>query len=166
MSKQSVIIVESPSKAKTIQNYLGNNYKAIACNGHIKDLPKKELGVDIDKDFSINEVKLPDKKDFFKELKKFTKEYEKIIIASDPDREGEPIAAHIAQEIDESKISRVRFTEITKDGIIKEMKKPESINFDLVEARQARRIIDRLVGYKVSRVLWSTLRKNMKFVNK
>ena len=165
MSKQSVIIVESPSKAKTIQNYLGNNYKAIACNGHIKDLPKKELGVDIDKDFSINEVKLSDKKDFFKELKKFTKEYEKIIIATDPDREGEAIAAHIAQEIDESKISRVRFTEITKDGIIKEMKKPESINFDLVEARQARRIIDRLVGYKVSRVLWSTLRKNMKFVD-
>ncbi len=164
MSAKPILIVESPSKARTISKYLGGEYEVIACVGHIKDLPKKELGVDVDNDFATVEDVLPDKKSFMKELRSWAKVTDQIVIATDPDREGEAIAAHIASEVDESKISRVQFTEITKEGVAEGMDHPRTIDSDLVEARQARRIIDRLVGYKVSRVLWSTLKKNMKFV--
>ena len=164
MSIKPLLIVESPSKAKTIAKYLGGEYEVIACVGHIKDLPKKELGVDVDNDFSIIEDILPDRKSFMKEFKALAKKTTKIIVATDPDREGEAIAAHIASEVDKNKISRVQFTEITKEGVEEGMNDIQEIDKDLVEARTARRIIDRLVGYKVSRVLWSTLKKNMKFV--
>ena len=164
MSTKPLLIVESPSKAKTISKYLGGEYEVMACVGHIKDLPKKELGVDVDNNFSIIEDILPDKKSFMKEFKALAKKTPQIVIATDPDREGEAIAAHIASEVDKDKISRVQFTEITKEGVEEGMNDIQAIDQDLVQARTARRIIDRLVGYKVSRVLWSTLKKNMKFV--
>ncbi len=164
MSAKPILIVESPSKAKTISKYLGGKYEVMACVGHIKDLPKADLGVDVDNDFAITEELLDDKKPFMKELRKLAKQTDQIVVATDPDREGEAIAAHIASEVDPEKISRVLFTEITKEGIEEGMNEIHAIDTDLVEARTTRRIIDRLVGYKVSRVLWSTLKKNMKFV--
>ena len=164
MSAKPILIVESPSKAKTISKYLGGKYEVMACVGHIKDLPKTDLGVDVDNDFAINEEVLDDKKPFMKELQKLAKQTDQIVVATDPDREGEAIAAHIASEVDPEKISRVLSTEITKEGIEEGMNEIHAIDTNLVEARTARRIIDRLVGYKVSRVLWSTLKKNMKFV--
>ena len=160
----NVLIVESPSKAKTISKYLGGEYEVLASVGHIKDLPKKELGVDIENDFAIQEDVLPDKKSFMKDFKSLVKKTNKVVIATDPDREGEPIAAHLASEVESEKVSRVQFTEITKEGIQEGMDSPHPINIDMVKARTTRRIIDRLVGYKVSRVLWSCLKKNMKFV--
>lgn len=164
MSAKPILIVESPSKARTISKYLGGEYEVMACVGHIKDLPKTDLGVDVDNDFAITEEVLDDKKHFMKELRSLAKKTNQIVVATDPDREGEAIAAHIASEVDPDKISRVLFTEITKGGIEEGMGEIHAIDTDLVEARTARRIIDRLVGYKVSRVLWSTLKKNMKFV--
>ena len=164
MSIKPLLIVESPSKAKTISKYLDGEYTVMACVGHIKDLPKKELGVDVENNFAITEEILPDKSSFMKEFKTLAKKTSQIVIATDPDREGEAIAAHIASEVDKDKISRVQFTEITKEGVEEGMNEIHNIDQDLVEARTARRIIDRLVGYKVSRVLWSTLKKNMKFV--
>jgi len=164
MNSKPLLIVESPAKAKTISTYLGGEYNVIASVGHIKDLPKKELGVDVENDFSIVELVLPDKKTFIKELKSLAKTAPQIVIATDPDREGEAIAAHIISEVTNKNISRVQFTEITKAGVEAGMSAPMSLDQDLVEAQRARRIIDRLIGYKVSPVLWSTLKKNMKFV--
>ncbi len=164
MTSKPILIVESPSKAKTISKYLGGEYQVLACVGHIKDLPRKELGVDVENNFAVQEVVLTDKKDFIRELKKLAKTAPEIIIATDPDREGEAIAAHIISEIGPEKVCRVQFTEITREGVMEGMTHPRSLDKNLVEARQTRRIIDRLVGYKVSRVLWNTLQKNMKFV--
>ena len=160
-----LIIVESPSKAKTISKYLDGEYEVMACVGHIKDLPKKDLGVDVDNNFDIEEMVLPDKESFMKEFKSLAKKTDQVVVATDPDREGEAIAAHLAGEVAKEKIKRVEFTEITKEGVKDGMDNPREIDSNLVEARTVRRIIDRLVGYKVSRVLWSTLKKNMKFVN-
>ena len=113
----------------------------------------------------MQEVVLFDKKDFVKELRSLSNQAKKVVIATDPDREGEAIASHIASEVDREKITRVQFTEITKEGIQEGMDNPRNIDKDLVEAQTARRIIDRLIGYKISPVLWSTLKKNMKFVD-
>ena len=154
-----LLIVESPSKAKTISKYLGGEYNVIASVGHIKDLPRKEIGIDIENDFLMQEVVLFDKKDFVKELRSLSNKAKKVVIATDPDREGEAIASHIASEVDREKITRVQFTEITKEGIQEGMDNPRNIDKDLVEAQTARRIIDRLIGYKISPVLWSTLKK-------
>lgn len=166
MSTKSILIVESPTKVKTLSKLLGDNFEIISCVGHVKDLPRKSLGVDVDQDFSMEEEILEEKNQFFKELKKLAKSAEKVIIATDPDREGEAIAMHIAEELSDSMIERIQFTEITKTAIEKGLTEPRDIDTNLVEARKARRIIDRLVGYKVSRVLWSTLQNNMNFVNK
>lgn len=164
MSFKPLLIVESPAKAKTISTYLGGKYHVLASVGHVKDLPRKELGVDVDNDFSIVELVLPDKKAFIKELKSLAKTAPEIVIATDPDREGEAIAAHIISEIKNKNISRVQFTEITQAGVNAGMSSPMPLDQNLVEAQRTRRIIDRLIGYKVSPVLWSTLKKNMKFV--
>ncbi len=166
MSRKYILIVESPTKVKTLSKFLSSDFEIISCVGHVKDLPRKSLGVDVDQDFAMEEDILDDKKQFFRELKKLAKSAEKIIIATDPDREGEAIAKHIAEEVSDSLIERVQFTEITKAGIHEGMSQPGAIDINLVEARKTRRIIDRLVGYKVSRVLWSTLQNNMNFVNK
>jgi len=165
MSQKPLLIVESPTKVKTIQQYLGNDYEVISCVGHVKDLPSNELGIDIDNNFEIKLSPLPDKKKFITDLRKKSKTAERVLIATDPDREGEAIAAHLASEVPEEKIDRVQFTEITKDGVSEGMNNVREIDQNLVDAQLARRIIDRLVGYKVSPVLWATLQSNMKFVN-
>ncbi len=164
MNEKPILIVESPSKARTISRYLGNEYDVIACVGHIKDLPKKDLGIDIDNDFKPTLTILPDRRDFIKKLKAAAQTAPEIILATDPDREGEAIAAHIASELPKQKLERVQFTEITKAGVAEGMSQRHPIDEQLVQAQQARRIIDRLVGYKISPVLWNTLQKNMRFV--
>ncbi|MCJ7801126.1 MAG: type I DNA topoisomerase, partial [Candidatus Marinimicrobia bacterium] len=164
MSEKPLLIVESPSKATTISRHLGGEYNVIASVGHVKDLPKNVLGVDIENDFKITLEVLPKKKSFVKELKSLAKKAPNIILAMDPDREGEAIAAHIASEIPSEKIERVLFTEITKAGIQEGIKTRHPIDVKLVDAQITRRIIDRLVGYKISPILWATLQHNMKFV--
>lgn len=159
-----LIIVESPAKARTIEKYLSNEYDVIACVGHVKDLPRKKLGVDVEKDFMAEFVVMDDKKDIIKTIKQKSKKAPEVILATDPDREGEAIAAHLADEISNRNISRVQFTEITREGIKEGMANPREVDIDLVNAQYTRRIIDRLVGYKLSRLLWNTLQKTMSFV--
>lgn len=164
MSQKPLLIVESPTKVKTIQKYLGTDYEVISCVGHVKDLPTNELGIDIDNNFEIKLTPLPDKKKFISDLQKKSLKADRVLIATDPDREGEAIAAHLASEVPEEKIQRVQFTEITKAGVNEGMNNVRKIDQDMVDAQTARRVIDRLVGYKVSPVLWATLQSNMKFV--
>ncbi len=165
MSDKSLLIVESPTKVKTIQKHLGNEYDVMSCVGHVKDLPKNNLGIDLENNFEIKLTVLPDKKEFISELRKKSKIANRVLIATDPDREGEAIASHLATEVPEEKLERVQFTEITKAGIDEGIKNIREIDHDLVAAQTARRVIDRLVGYKVSPVLWATLQSNMKFVS-
>ena len=151
-----LIIVESPSKTKTISKYV-DNASVIASIGHFKDLPKKEMGIDIDNDFAMNIESMADKKKFISQLKKEVKIADRILIATDPDREGEAIAADIASEI-KGDIERVEFTEITKKAVLHAINNARKINYDLVDAQRARRAIDRIVGFTFSPVLWKTLR--------
>jgi DNA topoisomerase-1 len=158
MSKQEklLIIVESPSKTKTIAKYV-DNATVIASIGHFKDLPKKEMGIEIENDFAMKIESMPDKKKFLTQLKKEVKLADRILIATDPDREGEAIAADIASEITGA-IERVEFTEITKKAVLDAVQNSREINYDLVDAQRARRAIDRIVGFTFSPVLWRTLR--------
>ena len=158
MSKNEklLIIVESPSKTKTISKYV-DNASVIASVGHFKDLPKKDMGIDIDNDFAMQIESMPDKKKFLTQLKKEVKIADRILIATDPDREGEAIAADIASEI-KGDVERVEFTEITKKAVLEAVNNSRSINYDLVDAQRARRAIDRIVGFSFSPVLWKTLR--------
>lgn len=165
MSK-NLVIVESPAKAKTINKYLGQDYTVMASIGHIKDLPAKDLGVDIDNDFEPTYEVIPDtkkrnNKKIVSELKKAAKASESIFLAADPDREGEAICQHLAEEIVPKRpakpVFRVMFNEITKNAIQDAFKDPKPVNKNLVDAQQTRRILDRLVGYKVSPILWKTI---------
>lgn len=160
-----LIIVESPAKAKTIEKYLSNEYDVFACVGHVKDLPKKELGVDVDNNFTAKFVIMEGKEDIMAHIRKKSAKAREVILATDPDREGEAIAAHLAEEISNPLVSRVQFTEITKEGINEGMAHRQQIDTNLVNAQNTRRKIDRLVGYKLSRLLWSTLQKTLRFVN-
>ncbi len=159
-----LLIVESPTKARTISKYTSGEYDVLACVGHVKDLPKKELGVDVDNDFSITLQVLPDRKAFIKELKTKAKNAPRVLLATDPDREGEAIADHLASEIKTQNLERVQFTEITKEGVAEGISHSHPLDTNLIDAQKARRIIDRLVGYKISPILWNTLQKNMRFV--
>ncbi len=163
MSKP-LIIVESPAKARTIEKYLSNEYDVFACVGHVKDLPRKELAVDVENEFAATFVVMEGKEEIINTIKKKSSKAPEVILATDPDREGEAIAAHIEEEITHDSISRVQFTEITKEGIIEGMEQRHEVDKDLVNAQFTRRVIDRLVGYKLSRLLWSTLQKTMSFV--
>lgn len=165
MSK-NLVIVESPAKAKTINKYLGSDYKVMASIGHIKDLPMKSLGVDVENNFEpiyevIPDIKKRNNKKIVSDLKKAAKASEAIYLAADPDREGEAICQHLADELTSKKspkpIFRVMFNEITKNAIQDAFKVPKEINKDLVDAQQARRVLDRLVGYKVSPILWKNI---------
>ncbi len=159
----NLVILESPSKAKTVKKYLGENYDVIASTGHIIDLPKSKLGVDIENDFAPQYVNMKDKSDVIKELKKHAKNSDIIYLATDPDREGEAIAWHLSHllNIDENAAVRVTFNEITKSGIQSGMKAPRKIDTDVVNAQQARRILDRIVGYKLSPFLWKKVRRGL-----
>ena len=165
MNQKSLIVVESPSKARTIEQYLDGEFEVIACIGHVKDLPSSKLGIDVENDFQMTLDVLPNRKDFIKELRKKSKAAKKVFIASDPDREGEAIAAHLASEVPDEKLQRVEFTEITRAGVHEGMSNSRDLDGNMINAQKTRRIIDRLVGYKVSPVLWATLQKNMNFVN-
>ncbi|MBQ9070334.1 MAG: type I DNA topoisomerase [Clostridia bacterium] len=155
----NLVILESPAKANTVKGYLGSNYKVIASKGHIRDLPKSSLGIDVENNFKPHYINIRGKGDVIKELKKEAKSANKIFIATDPDREGEAIAWHIANElgIPESKACRVTFNEITKSVVKEAIKAPRCINMDLVNSQQARRILDRLVGFNLSEVLWKNV---------
>ncbi|MDE5946659.1 MAG: type I DNA topoisomerase [Oscillospiraceae bacterium] len=156
----NLVIVESPAKAKTIQKYLGKGYEVIASMGHIRDLPKSRLGVDVDNQFQPKYINMKGKKDVISDLKKRAKKCKKIYLATDPDREGEAISWHIAQllKLDINDNNRVEFNEITKSGIKNGMSNPHKIDIDLVNAQQARRILDRLVGYNLSPFLWKKVK--------
>ena len=158
-----LVIVESPAKAKTIQKYLGKGYEVIASMGHIRDLPKSKLGVDVEDGFKPQYIDMKGKGDVIKDLKKRAKKCEKIYLATDPDREGEAISWHIAQmlKLDLEDDIRVAFNEITKSGVTNGMSNPHKIDIDLVNAQQARRILDRLVGYKLSPFLWKKVKRGL-----
>lgn len=158
-----LIIVESPAKANTIKKFLGGKTKVVASMGHIRDLPKSKLGVNIENNFEPEYINIRGKGDLIKSLKKDAKSAKKVYLATDPDREGEAIAWHLAHilEIPEDSKSRVTFNEITKTAVQKAIKEPRQIDINLVNAQQARRVLDRIVGYKISPVLWKKVRKGL-----
>lgn len=159
----NLVIVESPSKAKTIKKYLGKNYEVIASQGHIIDLPSSKLGVDVDNDFKASYITMKGKAKIIKEIKDKAKKADKVYLATDPDREGEAIAWHLRNmlKIDEREKCRIEFNEITKDAVKKAINSPRTIDENLVNAQQGRRILDRIVGYKISPVLWKKVKKGL-----
>jgi DNA topoisomerase-1 len=161
---KALVVVESPAKAKTINKYLGRNYKVVASMGHVRDLPKSKLGVDIEEDFEPSYEVIASRKKVLKELKDAAKESDDIFIATDPDREGEAIGWHLAEELgagNRKKIQRLMFNEITKKGVLAALEHPTKINKQMVDAQQARRVLDRLVGYKISPILWDKVRRGL-----
>ena len=163
MSNKKLLIVESPSKAETIKKYVGSDYKVMASVGHIIDLPKSQLGVDIDNNFEPKYITIRGKGDLLAQLKKEAKLASKVYLATDPDREGEAISWHLANalNIDINSKCRVTFNEITKNAVKAAIKEPRGIDTDLVNAQQARRILDRIVGYKISPILWEKVKKGL-----
>ncbi|MBE6718186.1 MAG: type I DNA topoisomerase [Ruminococcaceae bacterium] len=159
----NLVIVESPAKANTIKGYLGSGYKVTASKGHVRDLPKSTLGVDIDNNFEARYINIRGKGPLITELKKEAKNANKVFLATDPDREGEAISWHLANAlgIDPSKAKRISFNEITKSAVKAAIKNPQPINMDLVNSQQTRRILDRIVGYKASPFLWKTLKSGL-----
>ncbi|AVK63066.1 type I DNA topoisomerase [Lactobacillus sp. CBA3606] len=160
---KKLVIVESPSKAKTIEKYLGRSYKVVASLGHIRDLPKSKMGVDVENDYEPHYISIRGKGDVIKGLRKEAKKAKAVYLASDPDREGEAIAWHLSYllGLDPKAQNRVVFNEITKDKVKNAFKEPRSIDMDLVDAQQARRILDRLVGYSISPLLWKKVKKGL-----
>src|SRR5579862_3040301 len=162
---KNLVIVESPAKAKTIGKYLGKQYTVKASLGHVKDLPKKDLAVDVDNDFKPVYEVIEGKRKLIQELKQAAKGADAVYLAADPDREGEAICFHLQEELKEKKngpkIFRVMFNEITKSAILKAFEKPSAVNLHLVDAQQARRVLDRLVGYKISPLLWDKVRRGL-----
>lgn len=159
----NLVIIESPFKAPTIKNYLGSNYKVVASKGHLRDLPKSSLGVDIENGFEAHYINIRGKGDIIKELKKEAKNASKVYFATDPDREGEAISWHLASVlgIPLEKTRRITFNELTKTAIKSAIKEPRNIDLELVNSQQARRILDRIVGYKLSPFLWKTVRSGL-----
>lgn len=158
-----LIIVESPAKANTIKKFLGGNTKVVASMGHVRDLPKSKMGVDIEHDFEPEYINIRGKGDLIKSLKKDAKSANKVYLATDPDREGEAIAWHLAHilEIPEDSVCRVTFNEITKETVQESIKKPRTIDMNLTDAQQARRVLDRIVGYKISPLLWKKVKPGL-----
>jgi len=159
----NLVIVESPAKAKTIKQYLGKSYNVIASMGHVRDLPKSQLGIDVENGFEPKYITIRGKGDLLSKLKKDAKAAKKVYLATDPDREGEAISWHLAQllEIDESSKCRITFNEITKNAVTAAIKEPRPIDVDLVNSQQARRVLDRIVGYKISPILWRKVKKGL-----
>ncbi|MDH6363162.1 DNA topoisomerase-1 [Enterococcus sp. PF1-24] len=163
MAYKYLVIVESPAKAKTIEKYLGRNYKVVASVGHVRDLPKSKMGIDVENNYEPHYISIRGKGDVIKSLKAAAKKAQKVFLASDPDREGEAIAWHLAflLGLDLKDKNRVVFNEITKDAVKAAFKEPRSIDVDLVDAQQARRVLDRLVGYSISPILWRKVKKGL-----
>lgn len=162
-AKKNLVIVESPSKAKTIGKFLGSTYRVIASVGHVRDLPKSKLGIDIDNDFEPQYISIRGKGSIIKELRSEAKAAKKIFLATDPDREGEAISWHLAHllGIDEKEPCRIVFNEITKKAVQEAVKAPRPVDINLVDAQQARRILDRLVGYQISPLLWRKVKRGL-----
>ena len=160
---KDLVIVESPAKAKTIEKYLGGKYKVKASMGHLRDLPKSKLGVDIEHGFEPEYIPVKDKKELIAELKKDAKSAGTVYLATDPDREGEAISWHLKEllELDDDKAKRVTFNEITKKVVTESMENPRAIDSDLVDAQQARRVLDRIVGYQISPLLWKKVKSGL-----
>ena len=159
----NLVIMESPPKANTVKSYLGSSYKVLASKGHVRDLPKSSLGIDVDNGFEAHYINIRGKGDLIKELKKEVKKADRVFLATDPDREGEAIAWHLmtALDIPPEKANRVTFNSITKKVVKEGIKNPRSIDMDIVNAQQARRILDRIVGYKLSPFLWKTVKSGL-----
>ena len=159
----NLVIMESPTKASTVKSYLGSSYKVVASKGHIRDLPKSTLGIDVDNNFEAHYINIRGKGDLIKELKKEVKNADRIYLATDPDREGEAIAWHLitALAIPPEKANRVTFNSVTKAVVKEGIKHPRQIDMDIVNAQQARRILDRIVGYKLSPFLWKTVKSGL-----
>ena len=166
MAAKNLVIVESPAKVKTIKKFLGSTYEVDASNGHVRDLPKSQMGIDTENDFEVKYITIRGKGDILSKLRKEAKKADKIYLATDPDREGEAISWHLmkALKLDEAKdkkIYRISFNEITKNAVKNSIKNPREIDMNLVDAQQARRILDRLVGYKISPLLWEKVKRGL-----
>ena len=160
---KNLVIVESPAKAKTINKFLGANYQVVASNGHVRDLPKSQLGIDVEHDFEPKYITIRGKGDILAMLRKETKKSDKVYLATDPDREGEAISWHLATalKLSDKQINRITFNEITKTAVKNAIKHPRKIDMGLVDAQQARRILDRMVGYKISPLLWAKVKRGL-----
>ncbi len=160
---KNLVIVESPAKAKTIQKFLGANYKVIASNGHVRDLPKSQMGIDFENDYEPKYITIRGKGELLSELKKEVKKADKVFLATDPDREGEAISYHlsIALKLDKKNYKRITFNEITKNAVKDSLKHARDIDMDLVDAQQARRVLDRMVGYSISPLLWEKVKRGL-----
>ena len=160
---KNLVIVESPAKVKTIKKFLGSNYEVCASNGHIRDLPKSQMGIDIENDFEPKYITIRGKGDILANLKKQVKKADKVYLATDPDREGEAISWHLSQalKLDDKHINRISFNEITKNAVKASIKEPRKIDMNLVNAQQSRRILDRMVGYKISPLLWAKVKRGL-----
>ena len=162
-TKKNLVIVESPAKAKTIEKYLGRNYKVMASVGHIRDLKKSTMSIDFDNNYEPEYINIRGKGPLINDLKKEAKKAKQVFLASDPDREGEAISWHLAHilNLDAGEKNRVVFNEITKDAVKNAFKEPRQIDMDLVDAQQARRVLDRIVGYSISPILWKKVKKGL-----
>ncbi len=160
---KNLVIVESPAKVKTIKKFLGKNYEVTASNGHVRDLPKSQLGIDVEHDFEPKYITIRGKGDILAKLRKEVKKADKIYLATDPDREGEAISWHLAQalKLEDKNVYRISFNEITKNAVKASLKTPREVDMDLVDAQQARRMLDRMVGYKISPLLWAKVKRGL-----
>ena len=158
-----LVIVESPAKVKTIKKFLGTNYEVMASQGHVRDLPKSQMGVDIENDFEPKYITIRGKGDILATLRKHAKKADKVYLATDPDREGEAISWHLAKalKLEDKDIYRITFNEITKNAVKASLKEAKKIDMNLVDAQQSRRVLDRMVGYKISPLLWVKVKRGL-----
>ncbi len=158
-----LVIVESPAKVKTIKKFLGKNYEVVASNGHVRDLPKSQMGIDIEHDYEPKYITIRGKGDILAKLRKEVKKADKIYLATDPDREGEAISWHLSQalKLEDKNVQRISFNEITQNAVKASLKEPRNIDMNLVNAQQARRILDRMVGYEISPLLWAKVKRGL-----
>ena len=158
-----LVIVESAAKAPTIKKYLGSNYEVVASNGHVRDLPKSQMGIDVDNDYEPKYITIRGKGDVLAKMRKEVKKAEKIYLATDPDREGEAISWHLAEalKIPENEVKRITFNEVTKNAVRNSIKEARGIDMNLVDAQQTRRILDRMIGYRISPLLWAKVKRGL-----
>lgn len=161
---KNLVILESPAKVKTIKKFLGSNYEVMASNGHVRDLPKSQLGIDIEHDYEPKYITIRGKGDLLAKLRKEVKKADKVYLATDPDREGEAISWHLEKALkleDNKKSRRITFNEITKNAVKSSLKQAREIDMNLVNAQQARRMLDRMVGYSISPLLWAKVKRGL-----
>ena len=158
-----LVIVESPAKVKTIKKFLGANYEVMASNGHVRDFPKSQFGIDVDHDYEPKYITIRGKGEILAKLRKEAKKADKVYLATDPDREGEAISWHLSKALglEDKKMYRITFNEITKTAVKESLKHARQIDMDLVDAQQARRMVDRMVGYRISPLLWAKVKRGL-----